>query len=409
MLTPYDEYPVHQSPYPVSYVPATDTGWDNGYYFGVFSAEADVFVYTGLRFSPNTNMIGGYAGIAHAGRQYTARFSRILRPDYRMGIGPFEYRVLEPFRDIAMTLAATAGIELSFDLHWLGVAPPFEEEHHLAVTRGRRTTDQTRYSQPGVASGVIRFGDETFEVDPATWSAARDHSWGLYAQRAPIAADPALLPPAEPSTTRRAFRFWSTFSTAEYSGFLHLHESETGETGTMNDPFGTPFEGRIHAGWDHTTELADVKHDITFRPGTRIMDSATLTAHDTLGQVWTLDFTTVSQPWTAFPVGYNRGTWRDGGTLHTYHGSIGPVIEADELDISTQPFRHRLHDGTKLIVWGCEYLASVRVTDPTGHVARGAAQVEIFIDGRYDPYGFVQEGPRAANYWGGYAIVDAES
>ena len=47
MLTPYDEYPVHQSPYPFSYIPSTDYNWDEGYYVGVFSAAERVFLATG--------------------------------------------------------------------------------------------------------------------------------------------------------------------------------------------------------------------------------------------------------------------------------------------------------------------------------------------------------------------------
>ena len=48
-LTPYDEYPVHQAPYPISYVPATDYAWDEGYFYGVYSADAQVLLLTGMR------------------------------------------------------------------------------------------------------------------------------------------------------------------------------------------------------------------------------------------------------------------------------------------------------------------------------------------------------------------------
>ena len=39
MLTPYDEFPVHQASRPFSYIPSTDYNWDDGYYFGVQSRE----------------------------------------------------------------------------------------------------------------------------------------------------------------------------------------------------------------------------------------------------------------------------------------------------------------------------------------------------------------------------------
>lgn len=33
MLTPYDEFPVHQAPYTFSHIPSTDYNWDDGYWF----------------------------------------------------------------------------------------------------------------------------------------------------------------------------------------------------------------------------------------------------------------------------------------------------------------------------------------------------------------------------------------
>ena len=63
MLTQYDEYPVHQSPYPFSEIPSTDFAWCDGYFFGLYSAAEEVFFFSGMRVSPNTDMIGGYAGL----------------------------------------------------------------------------------------------------------------------------------------------------------------------------------------------------------------------------------------------------------------------------------------------------------------------------------------------------------
>ena len=184
MLTPYDELPVHQSPYPFSVVPITDYSFDDGYYFGVFSAEEEVFLFQGLRVNPNNDMVGGYAGLMVGGRQYTVRFKRPWRPQFDTRIGPYAFRVVEPFTEIRLTLAANDSA-LSFDLTWWATAPAFEEAHHLATTRGRRTTDQTRYSQSGTAEGWIEFDGRRIEVTRDRWWGSRDHSWGLYQERAP--------------------------------------------------------------------------------------------------------------------------------------------------------------------------------------------------------------------------------
>src|SRR5215470_773619 len=143
MLSQYDEYPIHQASRPFAHIPATDYSWDDGYYFGAFSADERVFLLTGMRVNPNADMIGGYAIINVAGRQYSVRLSRCWRRQMDTRIGPLAYRFVEPLRVIRLTLEPNDSA-LSFDLMWSGVAPAFEEDHHYAETRGRATTDKTR-------------------------------------------------------------------------------------------------------------------------------------------------------------------------------------------------------------------------------------------------------------------------
>jgi hypothetical protein len=126
-LTPYDEYPVHQAPHPFSYVPSTDYNWDDGYYWGVFSPQAQVFLAIGMRVNPNTDMVGGYALMNEAGRQLTVRFNRCWRRDFALQIGPFRYELLEPLKRLRLVLDKNDS-GLSFDLAWEGVCPAFVEE-----------------------------------------------------------------------------------------------------------------------------------------------------------------------------------------------------------------------------------------------------------------------------------------
>ena len=60
-LSKYDEFPVHQASRPFSHIPSTDYSWDDGYYFGVFNADKQIFLLTGMRVNPNADMVGGYA------------------------------------------------------------------------------------------------------------------------------------------------------------------------------------------------------------------------------------------------------------------------------------------------------------------------------------------------------------
>src|SRR5712691_8877603 len=100
MLTEYDEFPVHQSAYPFSEVPANDFNWDDGYYFGVYNGEERAFLYTGMRVTTNADMVGCHAGLSVGGRQTTVRASRIWRPNFATAVGPLRYEFLKAYRDI---------------------------------------------------------------------------------------------------------------------------------------------------------------------------------------------------------------------------------------------------------------------------------------------------------------------
>jgi hypothetical protein len=390
VLTPYDEFPVHQYAYPFSQIPASDFNWDDGYYFGVYNADAGIFLYTGMRITPNADMIGCYAGVTVRGRQTTVRASRIWRPDFRTEVGPLRFEFVEPFREIRLLLDRNDS-PFAFDLRWLGLAPAHEEAHHLARHRGRVTTDQTRYTQGGTAEGWIEIGGERHEVRAHEWYADRDHSWGLYEPRGPLSDPREWLPPREDSGPKRMFRFWLPFQARDLSGFYHFHEDEHGRQGELNDPFGTPFEGAIDAGFDgERLALVRGRHSLRFRPGSRVLEGGTVQLEDEHGREWRQELEVTAPAWVTFPIGYYQGNWRDGGNIHTYHGQ-SPYVEWDELDFTTQPTDHTDYAGRKYRgILGAEYAVRVRTEGPDGIAANGLGHLEFFIHRRYRGYSFEQ-------------------
>lgn len=401
-LTPYDEFPVHQAPYPFSYVPATDYSWDDGYYWGLFNPETRVVLALGLRVNPNTDMIGGYAMLNDNGNQFTVRFSRCWRRDFSLTVGPFTFEIIEPLKSMRLKMAQNDS-GLSFDIVWEAACPAYLETHHLAMVRGRRTTDQSRYSQPGVAHGWIRRDDNDYRVDRESWSGARDHSWGLYAERPPLGPDPMLLPPKAADGPGRAMHLWILFRSPQFSGFLDYHETAEGLPCPTGDVFSGPFNGHIYPGWSGPPiVLASITRDFQYKSGTRILVGAILTVLDESGAKWILKFDITALPWFPLTFGYTPGSWKDGGTFHTYHGSEQLALEWEELDCSVQPFRYEPYrvsgnaardsfgfgiDSDKP-VHGIEYMARLTLTAPDGSRYLGAAQVEHFIKGPYKPYGF---------------------
>ena len=388
MLTPYDEYPVHQSSRPFSEVSSTDYAWDDGYFFGAFSADQRAFVYTGLRVSPNSDVIGGYAGICLDGRQRTLRCSRVWRPDFDVSVGPLRYELVTPLRRIHLRLGDNpAGLRFSID--WEAAAAPYEEAHHRAYRGSRRSTDQTRYVQCGVPHGFVELDGRRLEIDGSSWSASRDHSWGLYDGRRPLGDPKEWLPPPNSAGISRALRFWMPFRAGdEHTGFCHFHEGPRGERGGLDDVFGTPFEGWLDDGSERRLRFVDYQHQLQFLPGTRALQRGRLELVDEDGGQWRHDLELAAPPWFPFTIGYHQGSWRDGGTIATYHGPE-PYLEWDDYDVSSQPFAFTLHGGATLpAAHGTEHVVRLRSTDPAGVERSGLAHLELFIDGCYEPYGF---------------------
>jgi hypothetical protein len=385
MISQYDEFPVHQSPYPFSDIPVTDYSWDDGYFFGIYNAAANVFFFSGMRVSPNTDMIAAYAGVSIGGHQHTTRLKRPWREHMDTSIGPLRYEFVEPLKAIRLVLDDNDS-DLTFDLTWRAVGSVYQEPHHLAWSRGRRTTDQTRYYQSGTAHGFINFGDTRFDVIDGEWWASRDHSWGLYAQRPPLVPDGRWLPPPEIPAVRQGLRWASWWGSPDHSGVFSVHESEHGERVQMNDTFGTPLQGGIDVQpGPRRLMLADAQQTLELHPGTQVLERATWVLTDEVGGTWTQVYEPVPGGWTPLTIGYGGGSWTDGGSNATWAGE-GIRQESDSFDFSERVYDHTLYGGFELKgISSPEYLAAVTTTAPDGTVATGSAHIEMFLTPTYQP------------------------
>lgn len=388
-LTPLDEYPFHATPYPMSYIPNSDPAWDDGYYFLAYDLETGASVWTGMRIAPNSNIIGGYVNTNVRGVQRALRLSRIWRDDFDVAIGPLRFEFIEPLKAIRLTCAPNdSGITM--DIVWRGLSPCHLAMHHRAVRAGRYSTDQSRYHQVGTATGWLEIdGTRYVMAEDAPWGGSRDRSWGVYESRPPLAAAPSYFPPAMPPAIPRALRFSCFVECANLSAYFHFHEGPEGQRVVLNDAFGVPLEGSIDFGWEGgKLTITDYAHALNWRPGTRSVTDGTVTLTDADGGIWTLAIDVRHPPHVLGQIGYHIGAWTDGGTIHTWHGA-SPAMEWDEFDFSQQPCQHTFPgNGETRTVFGVEHLAAIQLTAPDGTVHAGRAQFEVFLNGKYTPYGF---------------------
>lgn len=130
----------------------------------------------------NRNVVDGYGGASRGVEQWTVRASRALSADPdRVDAGPLRYEVVEPLRRVRVRLEPNDVQPLAYDLWLEGVVPCVveEREDRRTLTGYRRSADQIRYHQTGVARGWVELQGRRLEVTPDTWIMTRDHSWGL--------------------------------------------------------------------------------------------------------------------------------------------------------------------------------------------------------------------------------------
>src|SRR5437870_1069908 len=128
MLTPLDDYLVHQTPHTVDQVFTSDRNFYDRYYFGAHTLDGDAFLIVALELYPNIGVIDAFATAVIDGRtQYIVRASRELGSD-RMNttVGPIGVEILEPLRGARVFAQANNGA-LAFDMRFEGVTFPFQE------------------------------------------------------------------------------------------------------------------------------------------------------------------------------------------------------------------------------------------------------------------------------------------
>jgi hypothetical protein len=180
MLTKNDELFCHQIALPFNNVSDSGPGWTERVFAPFHDVEGRIMFIPGFCYNPNRNTMDASAILSIDDKtQYNIRASRELRPNIEeVKVGPISYEVLEPLKRTHFALAENK-YGFSFDVEFLGVAPPIEEDLHFRHSRGRLIDNCYRYVQAGRGSGWVKIEGKTYKVEPGTWHSFRDHSWGI--------------------------------------------------------------------------------------------------------------------------------------------------------------------------------------------------------------------------------------
>ncbi|MCU1504753.1 MAG: hypothetical protein JWM12_4107 [Ilumatobacteraceae bacterium] len=302
MLSPLDDYPVHQTSQPVMVVATSDRNFYDRYYFNLFAKDQDLFVTAGLGQYPNLGVVDGFVAATRGSVQHVVRASRELGGD-RMdtSVGPISVNVIEGLKRLRLRLEPNEG-PIELDVEWTPSIPAFLEARHVNRRGVRITTETSRFAQTGFWSGTMSIDGTTFEVEPTRWWGGRDRSWGI-------------RPVGEPEpVVRRAGE--------ETGGFLWLYCTMQFESSTVicilqEDRHGArSLEQAVRVWTDPAREpeaYSHIEHDIEFVSGTRRVEVLRLHMRDGNDRSITIEGRPFGASYLSLGTGYGaEREWRHG-------------------------------------------------------------------------------------------------
>ena len=270
MLTPFDDYPIHQTPLPIAH-PATgdpnhyDRFWFNGY-------TEDFYFAAGMAVYPNRGIIDGAFAVVHDGVQRSVFASgRIPEDRSQMRIGPLTIDVVEPLR-VTRVRADAADLGIDADVTFTARTVALEEPRQT-ITAGTKTVmDSTRLTQWGTWSGRISAGGAEIPIERVYGT--KDRSWGVR----PVGE---ATPAAPEHTLPQIFFLWAPINWGDCCTHFLCFERGNGDrfvgsqavlqlVGAGDPTWGADATAR---GIEH---LAGTVADVRWAPGLRRSQGATL-------------------------------------------------------------------------------------------------------------------------------------
>lgn len=322
MLTPYDDFPIHQAPVPIAQTVSGDPNHYDRYFFNGHTRSGDVFFAAAMGHYPNRGVVDASFSVVTEGVQRSVFASGRLSPDRATRIGPFSVSVIEPLRRLRVEVGTNdQGVSAELDFH--AVTAAVEEPRQTLVRGGRVAMDATRLTQWGRWQGSITVDGHRIDLEPGDTLGVRDRSWGTRSVGAPT---PTNLPPA----MGQLFWLWAPLHFEGFCTHAAAFENADGHR-WMSTARIVPHLVTTDAptwGVDTSEHLNWWDYDLSWKPGTREISRATITSRRLDGTPVSLEF----EPIVTFRmrgIGYTHPTFGHGSA----HGELD--VSGETIDLAT--------------------------------------------------------------------------
>jgi hypothetical protein len=326
VLSPLDDYPVHQIAAPVREVGTSDRNFYDRYYFNCGSRDGDTFLIFGLGQYPNLRTADAFALLRRGTEHRVVRASKEMSAD-RMdtAVGPFRVEVLEGLKRLRFVLEDNEW-GLSADLTFTGAMPATQEpKQFIRIGSTRISVEACRLAQTGRWSGSFTVDGETTEVTPDRWWGTRDRSWGIRPVGEPE-------PAGRPADFHTLFWLYLPIQFEDHSVMVIVQEDEAGNRELEEalliwpEETGKPVE-----------QLGRPDFTIDFHPGTRVPRGGTVRFTRRDDKLPEIAAETLVNAHLGVGTGYGfDASWRHG----MYQGAL--KVEGEKVDLTDEAVKGRL-------------------------------------------------------------------
>jgi hypothetical protein len=268
VLTPFDDYPIHQTPAPIAQPVSADPNHYDRYWFNGYARDGSFFLGAAMGHYPNRGVVDGAFSVVHDGVEHSVFASGRMPADRATAVGPLRIEVVEPLRTLRYIVSANDH-GLTADVTFRARTEAIEEPRQQIVRNNVPMMDYTRLTQWGTWEGAITLPTGvTVEFDASQTYATRDRSWGVrgVGQQAPTNFPPRPM---------QIFWLWAPLHFDDCCTHLALFEHADGERWLEQALVVPVLPDKGEPG--EPEHLGRSEYAIEWMPGRREMASATLT------------------------------------------------------------------------------------------------------------------------------------
>ncbi len=337
MLSPLDDFPIHQVPKPLAVPGTTDHNAYDRYWFGGFHRRGEFIVEAAFGRYPNLGIVDGSLTIAIGGMQHAFDASAAAPDDPAdTSCGPLRVTIIEPMRSLRIDLTDNE-TGITAELHWKSRLGSLLEDHTVMYSGIQTIVDMARFLQFGMWTGWVKVDGAVTELFDGEVVGARDRSWGVR----PVGNQSTKPPQDNPPSAW----LWAPIHFDQECRSLGYFQRPGGAI-WRGDGFRLPVVDPVATITDPTAveRYHPVTQRLTFTPGTRRIERAEFDMTDSTGALHTLTVTSMGFLMMK-GLGYTNPAWGHG----TWSGQprIGRedwvIAEADPTDFTAQHLHHVVH------------------------------------------------------------------